>query len=52
MAGMEYKVLEAKNVETFREKVIQEGAQGWRVISMALGPRGYFYVVMEKQAGA
>ena len=38
MAGIEYKVLEAKDIEAFREQVVQEGAQGWRVISMALSP--------------
>lgn len=52
MAGVEYEVLQARNIEMFREKVIQEGAQGWRVISMTIGPRGFFYAVMEKKAGA
>jgi len=51
MAGIEYKVLEAKNIEAFREQVVQEGTQGWRVISMALSPHGYFYAVLEKKAG-
>lgn len=52
MPGMDYKVFEEKNFETFRERVIQKGAEGWRVISMAIGPHGYFYVVMEKKTGA
>jgi len=52
MTGLEYKVVEAKNVEAFRQTVIQEGAQGSRVISMAVGPHGYFYAVMEKKPGS
>jgi len=52
MAGIEYKVLEAKNIETFREQLAQEGAQGWRVVSMAVGPHGYFYAVIEKKSAA
>jgi hypothetical protein len=52
MAGTEYKAVEAKNLENFRQEVIQEGAQGWRVISRAVGPRGYFYAVMERKTGA
>ena len=51
MAGIEYKVVESRSIEAFREQVVQEGAQGWRVISMAVGPHGYFYAVMEKQTG-
>jgi hypothetical protein len=51
MAGLEYKVLEANNVEAFRQMVIQGGAEGWRLISMAVGPHGYFYAVMEKKSG-
>lgn len=50
MAGTEYKVLEAKNIDMFREQLAEEGARGWRVVSMAVGPRGYFYAVMEKRA--
>jgi hypothetical protein len=49
MPGIEYKVIEAKNLETFRQEVIRDGAQGWQVISMAVGPHGYFYAVMEKK---
>ena len=49
MPGIEYKVIEAKNLETFRQEVIRDGAQGWQVISMAVGPHGYFYEVMEKK---
>jgi hypothetical protein len=49
MPGMDYKVLEAKNFEAFRERVIQEGAEGWRVISMAISPHRYFYAVLEKK---
>jgi hypothetical protein len=52
MPGMDYKVFEEKNCEAFRERVIQEGAEGWRVISMAIGLHGYFYAVMEKNTGA
>jgi hypothetical protein len=52
MAGTEYKVVEAKNFEIFRREVIQEGAHGWRTISMAVGPHAYFYAVMEKKTGA
>lgn len=52
MPGMDYKVFEEKNLEAFRERVIQEGAEGWRVISMAVSPHGYFYAVMEKKTGA
>lgn len=51
MAGIEHKVVESKNIEAFREQLVQEGAQGWRVISMAVGPHGYFYAVMERKAG-
>jgi hypothetical protein len=42
MNGMDYKAFEEKNFETFRERVIREGAEGWRVISMAIGPHGTF----------
>lgn len=42
MNGLEYKVLEAKNLENFRKEVSEEAAQGWRVISMAVGPHEYF----------
>jgi hypothetical protein len=51
MPGTEYKVIEAKKLEIFRQEVIHEGERGWRVISMAVGPRGYFYAVMEKKTG-
>jgi hypothetical protein len=50
VAGIEYEVLEAKNIETFREQLAQQGAKGWRLISMAVGPHGYFYAVMEKRS--
>lgn len=50
MAGLEYKVLEAKNIEAFRQMVSQEGAGGWQLISMTVGPHGYFYAVMEKKS--
>ena len=48
MPGIDYRVIEAKNLEIFHQEVIREGAQGWQVISM-VGPRGYFYAVMEKK---
>jgi len=52
MPGKDLKVFEEKNFEAFREKVIQEGAEGWRVISMAVSPHGYFYAVTEEKTSA
>lgn len=49
MAEIEYKVVEGKNIESFREQLAQEGSLGWRVVSMAVGPHGYFYAVMERK---
>lgn len=42
MSPTEHKVLEARYVEKFREEVAEESAQGWRVVSMAVGPTGTF----------
>jgi hypothetical protein len=50
MPGIEYKVIEAENLEIFRQEVIREGTQRCQVTSMAVGPREYFYAVMEKKA--
>lgn len=47
---MEYKVIKVKDSETLQAKLNQEGNQGWRLVSVAMGPRGYLHAIMEKQA--
>ena len=51
MAEIEYKVVEGKNIESFREQLGQEGGQGWRVVSMAVGGWGENPAGRYKQRG-
>lgn len=47
---MEYKVIRVRDAESLQARLNEEGARGWRVVCVALGPRGYLHAVMEKQS--